>query len=117
MRHGKCIKKLNKPTDQRIALLRNLVLSLFMYDKIRTTHKRAMSAKRIAEKIITLAKEQTLNSRRKALKILPNEKIISKVFSQCLDKFKNKKSGYTRVVKLYLRKGDYTPISSLQFVE
>jgi len=117
MRHKNGIKKLSKPTDQRIALLRSLVLSLFTYNKIKTTHKRAMEARRMAEKLITLSKENSLSSRRQALRMLPNEEIITQLFSQSSSRFKDKNSGYTRVIKLHFRKGDFTPVSLLEFVE
>jgi len=117
MRHKNGIKKLSKPTDQRIALLRTLVLSLFTYNKIKTTHKRAMEAKRMAEKLISLSKHNSLSSRRHALRILPNEQIISYLFSHASSRFQSRDSGYTRVIKLHFRKGDFTPISLLEFVE
>lgn len=117
MRHKNGIKKLSKPTDQRIALLRSLVLSLLTYNKIKTTHKRAMEAKRMAEKLITLSKSNSLSSRRQALRILPNEQAITHLFSQSSSRFQSRDSGYTRVIKLHFRKGDFTPVSLLEFVE
>ena len=71
MKHRKGNKKLNKPTDQRIALLRSLSIALFSFNRIKTTDTRAKEAKKFAEKLITLAKEGSLHSRRMALKLLP----------------------------------------------
>ena len=81
MNHQKGNKKLNKPTDQRIALLRSLTLALFENQKIKTTDVRAKAAKSYAEKIITLGKNGDLSSIRKALKMLPNKSAVKKIFS------------------------------------
>ncbi len=117
MRHQKGNKKLGKPTDQRLALLKSLVMSLFKYNRIKTTDTRAKEAKRLAEKIITLGKQEDLHSRRQALRILPDKDIIKDVFVNIATRYKDRQGGYTRVIKIGSRKGDGAPISILELVE
>lgn len=117
MRHQKGNKKLSKPTDQRLALLKGLVLSLFTHKKIKTTDVRAKEAKRLAEKLITLGKQGTLHARRQALKILPNKDAIKELFSVHAVKYQERNGGYTRVTKLGHRRGDAATISLLELVD
>lgn len=117
MRHQKGNKKLNKPTDQRLALLKSLVKALFENEKIQTTDLRAKEASKMASKLITLAKEDTLHSRRRALQVLPNKEIITKLFSVLKDKYKDRTGGYIRITKVGIRKGDAAVISLLELVD
>ena len=117
MRHRKGNKKLNKPTDQRIALLRNQVLNLITHNRIQTTVTRAKEVKKMAENLITLSTKQTLHARRTALKILPNAAIVSKLFNEIGPKYKEKQGGYTRIFRVGNRKGDSAPIALLELVE
>lgn len=117
MRHQKGNKKLNKPTDQRLSLLKSLVISLFENTKIKTTDLRAKEASKLASRLITLTKEDSLHSRRQALKILPNKTIVKRLFSEIKDKFKERNGGYTRVTKLGLRRGDAATVSLLELVD
>jgi len=117
MRHQKGNKKLNKPTDQRLALLKSLVKSLFENSKIKTTDLRAKEASKLASRLITLAKQNTLHSRRQALKILPNKEVINKLFTDIKDKYQERNGGYTRITKVGLRRGDAAVISLLELVD
>jgi large subunit ribosomal protein L17 len=117
MRHANGNKKLGRPTDQRIAMLRAIVSSLFTYKAINTTDARAKEARKLAEKIITLGKEGSLHSRRLALKLLPHKDVVSDVFNNIAGGFKDKQGGYTRITKLGFRKGDAATISKLELVE
>ena len=117
MRHRKGNKKLGKPTDQRIALLRSLVISLLTHTKIKTTVTRAKEAKKVAEKLITLAVNPTLHSRRIALRILPNADVVKHLFSDIAPKYKERKGGYTRIYKIGARRGDSAPIALLELVD
>ncbi len=116
MRHQKSNKKLSRPTDQRIALLRSLSRALFLYSKIQTTDVRAKEAKRFAEKIITLAIKGDLAARRQALRLLPDKEAIRIVFDSIAKKMENRKGGYTRITKAGFRGGDAAPVSVLEFV-
>ncbi|MBL6723370.1 MAG: 50S ribosomal protein L17 [Candidatus Margulisbacteria bacterium] len=116
MRHKKGNRNLSKPTDQRIALLRSLSLALITNEKIKTTDVRAKEAQKYVERIVTLAKSGTLHSRRQALKLLPNKDAIKKVFDTFSKKYETRNGGYTRLIKVGIRKGDASPMSLLEFV-
>lgn len=117
MRHKRGNKKLSKPTDQRIALLRSLSLSLIEYGKIKTTTVRAKEAKRYVEKLITLSKKDDLHSRRLALKLLPNKLAVKRLFEEISPKVKTRNGGYTRLIPLGFRRGDAASLSQLELVD
>ncbi|RAP39243.1 50S ribosomal protein L17 [Candidatus Marinamargulisbacteria bacterium SCGC AAA071-K20] len=117
MRHSKGIKKLNKPTDQRVAMLKNMVISLFEHNRIQTTDARAKEAKKMAESLITLGKKGTLHARRLALQVIPHKPTIKQLFSSIATKYKDRSGGYTRIVKIGLRRGDGAIKSLLELVE
>ncbi|NBV41271.1 50S ribosomal protein L17 [bacterium] len=116
MRHRYGNKKLGKPTDQRIALLRSLVRSLFLHGKIKTTDTRAKEARRMAESLITLGKDGSLHARRQALKVLSDPTVIKFVFDVVVPQFKERNGGYTRVTKVGIRRGDAAVVSQLELV-
>ncbi|MGC6367209.1 MAG: 50S ribosomal protein L17 [Candidatus Marinamargulisbacteria bacterium] len=115
MRHKKGNKKLSKPTDQRIALLRSLTLSLITHDKIKTTDVRAKETQRYVERLITLAKRGDLHARRQALKLLPNKDAIKKLFDVTAKSYADRNGGYTRLIKLGFRRGDASPVTQIEF--
>jgi large subunit ribosomal protein L17 len=117
MRHQKGNKKLGKPTDQRLALLKSLVLSLFTHKRIQTTDTRAKEARKMAEKLITLGKSGTLHDRRLALQVLPDKDIIKVLFSEIAPRFESRNGGYTRMIKAGFRRGDAAPVSILELVD
>ncbi|MCL5102679.1 MAG: 50S ribosomal protein L17 [Armatimonadetes bacterium] len=138
MRHRVAGRKLGLPSDQRMALLHGLVRSLIMYEKIETTEPRAKEARRIAEKLITTAKENTVHARREARKILPpphppkgmlnvhgkeqkamREEMVAqdpvkRLFDVIAPKFADKQSGFTRLTKIGFRRGDAAPVVKLE---
>lgn len=116
MRHRKGIAKLNKPTDQRIAMLRNLVISLIKFEKIETTEARARATIKMAEKVITLGKTKNVASIRNALKIIPNKETVKKVFNELGEVYKDRNGGYVRIVKSSIRKGDATLMATLELI-
>ncbi|RAP32248.1 50S ribosomal protein L17 [Candidatus Marinamargulisbacteria bacterium SCGC AG-439-L15] len=117
MRHQKGNKKLGKPTDQRLAMLKSIVEALFLNNRIRTTDTRAKEAKKIAEKLITLGKKGDLHSRRQALKLIPRNEVIHTVFSHVAPKYKQRDGGFTRIIKVGPRRGDGALMSVLELVE
>jgi large subunit ribosomal protein L17 len=117
MRHLKGNKKLGKPTDQRLALLKSLVLSLFTHSKIKTTDTRAKEAQKMAEKLITLGKRGDLAARRQAIKILPNKGAIKELFENIAPRFADRNGGYTKTTKLGFRRGDASPVSLVELVD
>ncbi len=116
MRHRKGNKKLSKPTDQRIALLRSLSISLIEHEKIKTTDTRAKETQKYVERIITLGKDGSLHARRQALQLLPNKSAVKKVFDTLAANYKERSGGYTRLIKLGFRQGDSSPVSLIEFV-
>ncbi len=116
MRHEKGNRKLGRPTDQRIALLRSLVRSLILNGKIQTTDARAKEARRYAESLLTLAKAGTLHARRNALRMLDDRDVIRHLFDSVAPAFSDRNGGYTRITKLRIRRGDAAVISQLEFV-
>lgn len=116
MRHKKGYRKLNKPTDQRIALLRSIVGELLREGRIITSKTRALESRRLAEKIITLAKKDDLSSQRKALSCLPNAPVIKEIFISAKERFKERNGGYTRITKLGRRRGDATQMVLLELL-
>lgn len=116
MRHQVQGRKLRRPTEHRIALLRNLVTSFLEKERIRTTLAKAKETRPLAEKMITLAKRNTLHSRRRALAFLRKEKVVTKLFSELGPRFAERPGGYSRIIKLSPRKGDGAPMALLELV-
>lgn len=108
--------KLGRNTGHRKAMLRNLVTSLFRDERITTTESRAKEVKRIAEKMITLAKQGDLSARRQALAYIYEEKVVRKLFDTYGPKYADRQGGYTRLVKLGNRRGDAAQMVLLELV-
>ncbi len=117
MRHRLAGRGLGRNTNQRKALLRGLVTSLFEHLKIETTVAKAKEAKKVAERIITLGKKGDLHSRRRALSQIPNKNIITKLFTVIAPKLESRKSGYLRIIKTRTRQGDCSSMAVLEFVD
>ena len=110
-------RKLNLPTDQRMALLRNMVTSLLENGRIETTETRAKEARSLAEKMITLGKTNTLHSRRQALAFITKEDVVTKLFAEIAPKYAERNGGYTRIIKTGPRRGDAAPMVILELVK
>lgn len=117
MKHRKSLNKMGRTSSHRKALLSNLALAFFEQGKIKTTFLKAKEAQKVAEKLITLAKTNTLHARRLAFAKLRNESIVKKLFDVIAPSFKERNGGYTRIVKLGLRKGDGALLAQLALVE
>lgn len=117
MRHAVAGRKLSRTSEQRWALYRNLVSDLIRYGKIVTTEAKAKEARSLAEKMITLGKEGSLASRRRALAFITDKKLVEKLFNELAPRFKERPGGYTRIVKLGRRVGDAAPLVQLELVE
>ncbi len=109
-------RKFNMPTDQRKAMLRNLVTSFLENGRIETTLTRAKEAQSLAEKMITLGKTNTLHSRRQALEFITKEDVVTKLFSEIAPKYAERNGGYTRVIKEGPRRGDAAEMAILELV-
>ena len=106
MRHRKTITKLGRPSAQRKALMSNLATSFFLYEKIETTVAKAKALRSYAEKLITLAKEDTVAHRRKADKMLEHRNAVKKLFKVIGPKYKDRKGGYASIRRTTKRQGD-----------
>ena len=109
-------RKLGRPTDQRIAMLRNLVTSLLEHGRIETTVTRAKETRSLAEKMITLGKKDTLHTRRQALSFITKEAVVVKLFTEIAPSYAERNGGYTRIIKTYERRGDAALMSVLELV-
>ncbi|MGE4282921.1 MAG: 50S ribosomal protein L17 [Clostridia bacterium] len=109
-------RKLGRPTDQRIAMLKNLVTSVLEYGKIETTEARAKEVRSMADKMITLGKEGSLHSRRQALSYITKEDVVKKLFDDIAPKYKDREGGYTRVIKMGPRRGDAAEMAIIELV-
>jgi len=117
MRHRVDGRKFSRTTEQRWALYRNLVSDLIRYEKIVTTEAKAKEVRGLAEKMITLGKEGSLASRRRALAFITDKKLVEKLFDELAPRFKERPGGYTRITKLGRRVGDGAPLVQLEMVE
>ena len=116
MRHLKSGSKLGKSPWHRRAVLRNLVTNLFQHGRITTTLTRAKAARPVAEKIITLGKRDTLQSRRQAASYLMTPAMTAKLFSEIAPKFADRAGGYTRIIHAGNRVGDNAKVAILELV-
>lgn len=117
MRHRSDGRLFGRTTNQRKALLRGLVASLFEHQRIETTVVRAKEARRIAEKIITLSIRGDLHAKRLALSYLPNRSAIAKLFSEIAPRLSGRTGGYLRIVQTRNRVKDSSPMAVLEFVD
>lgn len=115
MRHRKSNKKLNKPTDQRLALLKNLAVSLIEHSRIITTQTRAKQAQRFVELLITKSKVDSVENRRYIMKKLNNKVALKKLFS-ISQNYTDRKGGYTKLINVGFRRGDSATLSLVEFV-
>ncbi|MFA6169464.1 MAG: 50S ribosomal protein L17 [Candidatus Margulisiibacteriota bacterium] len=116
MRHRKGNSKLSKPADQRMAMLRSIVRSLFLYGHVNVTLTRAKEARRMAEKLITCTKSNDLFSRRKAESVLHDKAVVTTIFKSFPERFEGRAGGYTRIIKIGRRLGDAAPLARLELV-
>ena len=110
------LRKLGRPTDHRKAMLRNLVTSLLREERIETTVTRAKETKRMADKMITLAKRGDLHARRQVLAYIYDEDVVKKLFDEIGPKYADRDGGYTRVLKIGPRRGDAAEMAIIELV-
>ncbi|ADL11741.1 50S ribosomal protein L17 [Acetohalobium arabaticum] len=110
-------RKLSRKGAERKALLRSLMISLFKNDRIETTEPKAKEAQRSAEKLITTAKDDTRNARKKAMSILNDKEAVTRLFEDVAPRFMERPGGYTRILKLGPRRGDGAEMAILELVE
>jgi large subunit ribosomal protein L17 len=116
MRHLVKRKKLGRDTSHRRALLRNLVTSFLEKERIRTTLAKAKAARPLAEKMITLARKDTLHAKRQALSFIYKKPVVKKLFEELGPRFSERPGGYTRIVKIGPRAGDGAEMAILELI-
>ncbi|MBD3414585.1 MAG: 50S ribosomal protein L17 [Candidatus Aminicenantes bacterium] len=116
MRHKVKRHRLNRDSAQRKALLRNLVTSFLEKERIKTTKAKAKALRPVAEKMITLAKKDTLHARRRALRYVYKKDVVQKLFQEIAPRFLERPGGYTRIVKLEPRAGDGAEMAVIELV-
>ncbi len=117
MRHGIAGKKFNRTTNQRKALFRGLIYSLFKYERVETSLAKAKAVKGLAEKLITFGKRGDLHSKRLVLSYIPNRAVVAKLFSEIAPRFINRNGGYLRIIKTRQRVNDRAPMAILELVD
>ena len=117
MRHGFSNKKLNRTSEHRKALLKNMLNSLIKYEQIKTTLPKAKFLKPQADKIITLGKKETLQTTKMLVSRLQDIKSANKVKKTLSKRYQNRKGGYTRIIKAGFRYGDNAPMAIIEFVD
>jgi len=117
MKHSISQRKLNRTSSHRKTLLVNLSNALIKHEQITTTLPKAKELRPFVEKIISLGKKENLHSKRKANSILQDKKNIKKLFEVFADRYKDRKGGYTRIVKLGNRYGDNAPTAVIELVD
>ena len=117
MRHRSGLRKLNRTSAHRLAMLRNMMNSLLEHEAIKTTVPKAKELRRVVEPMITLAKVDTVANRRLAFNRLRNRAIVTKLFEVLGPRFANRNGGYTRILKMGFRVGDNAPMAYMQLTE
>ena len=117
MRHGHGLRKLNRTSSHRLAMLRNMANSLIEHEAIKTTLPKAKELRRVVEPLITLAKEPTLANKRLAFDRLRNRDNVVKLFNVLGPRFAKRPGGYTRILKMGFRVGDNAPMAYMELVE
>ena len=129
MNHNKSYRKLGRRTDHRLAMLKNMTISLVKHEQIETTVTRAKELRKFAEKAITLGKKynnfnlennderaKAIHLRRQAFAFLRNEEAVAKVFKEIAPKYMDRNGGYTRIIKTDVRRGDSAELAIIELV-
>ena len=117
MRHGHGLRKLNRTSSHRLAMLQNMMNSLIEHEAIKTTLPKAKELRRVIEPMLTLGKEPTLSNKRLAFNRLRNRDNVVKLFAELGPRYKTRPGGYTRILKMGFRVGDNAPMALVELVD
>ncbi len=117
MRHGHGLRKLNRTSSHRLAMLRNMTNSLLRHEAIKTTLPKAKELRRVVEPLITLGREPTVANKRLAFNRLRDREMVVKLFSEIGPRYKARNGGYTRILKMGFRVGDNAPMAYMELVD
>lgn len=109
-------RKLGRNSSARKALLRGIVTSLFQHERIETTEAKAKELRKVADKMLTLAKRGDLHARRQVMAYMMDEDVVKKLFDEVAPKYKDRQGGYTRIIKAGVRQGDAAPMVIIELV-
>ncbi len=116
MRHKRAGKRLGRTSSHRLAMVRNMVTSLLEHERIVTTAPKAKEVRKVAEKMITLAKRGDLHARRQALSFVRDKNVVAKLFGPLKDEYMTRNGGYTRIIRTGNRIGDAASMAILEMV-
>ena len=117
MRHGHGLRKLNRTSSHRLAMLQNMMNSLIEHEVIKTTLPKAKELRRVIEPMLTLGKEPTLSNKRLAFNRLRNRDNVVKLFAELGPRYKTRPGGYTRILKMGYRVGDNAPMALVELID
>jgi large subunit ribosomal protein L17 len=117
MRHGHGLRKLNRTSEHRLAMLRNMCVSLLRHEAIKTTVPKAKELRRVVEPLITLGRTPTVANRRLAFARLRDRDIVTKLFNELGPRYATRPGGYTRILKMGFRVGDNAPMAFVELVD
>ena len=117
MRHRYSGRKLNRTSSQRLAMLKNMSTSLIEYETIKTTVSKAKEVRSFVERLVTIAKTDSVSKRRIVFSRIRSKDAVSKLFNDIGPRFKNRPGGYLRIVRCGFRNGDKTDMALIQFVD
>ena len=117
MRHRSGLRKLNRTSSHRLAMFRNMAVSLITHEGIKTTVPKAKELRRVIEPLITLGKEPTLANRRLAFARLRDRDAVTKLFNEIAPRYEARNGGYTRILKMGFRQGDNAPMAFMELVD
>lgn len=117
MRHRKAGRKLGRNTSQRQALLRQLVISMILHERLTTTEAKAKTLRPVVEKLVTIARSDTQHHRNLVMSKIDNSQATMKLFEVIAPRFEEAPGGYIRIAKLGVRHGDAAPMALIEFIE
>ncbi|HXE20247.1 50S ribosomal protein L17 [Castellaniella sp. UC4442_H9] len=117
MRHRSGLRKLNRTSSHRLAMFRNMAVSLLTHDAIKTTLPKAKELRRVVEPLITLGKNPTLANRRLAFARLRDRDAVTRLFAEVGPRYQARNGGYTRILKMGFRQGDNAPMAFVELVD
>ncbi len=117
MRHRRSGRKLNRTSSHRKAMFRNMAAALVKHEQIKTTLPKAKELRGVVDKLITLGKRGGLHARRQALAVIPDAKLVDKLFTVLAERYADRPGGYTRVLRAGYRYGDASPMAVIELVD
>ena len=117
MRHGNSGRKRNRTASHRKAMFANMATALLKHEQIVTTLPKAKDLRRVVDRLITLGKRGDLHARRQAASVVREDKVVSKLFDELAERYKERNGGYTRVLKAGFRRGDMAPVAVIELVD